>query len=159
MLSELTPLVDLRNTCVLSVPDQGARPICVAVAMTGAHEIVRAAGSLLPPDRLAPDALWTHAWERGLAGPNGTYLFAIGDALQSNGQPEHSKWPLDVAATGASVVPHDVGRPPSMRAIFTELPLDQALLVSELLQGRHVVLLVHVTQQIQIADTATAREE
>lgn len=44
-----------------------------------------------------------------------------------------------------------------MRASFTELPLDEAVLARELLQGRPVVLLVHVTSQFQNADNTTGR--
>jgi hypothetical protein len=157
MLSRLTTRVDLRLVSPFPASDQGIRPICAAMAVTGAHEIVRTNDYGPPPIQLAPDALWTHAWNRQLAGPDGTYLFAIGDALEGQGQPELANWPLDGHTMEASATPIGAGSPPWMRATLTEHTWDRVRLFTELSEGRPVVLLVHVTDEFHYADPTTGR--
>lgn len=155
MLSELTVLVDLRHVLPFEVHDQGLRPVCVALAVTGAHEIIRGSGSL--PIQLSPDALWTHAWTRGFAGPNGTSLAAIAHALSNDGQPELSDWPFDRNVVEHSAVPDAIEPAPWLRANLNELSLDRTILTDALLQGSPVVLVVHVTDEFQGADNLTGR--
>jgi hypothetical protein len=159
MLSDLTFLVIIPDLAGIPVTDQGVRPICVALAMTGAHEIARSKDNNAPVVLLSPEAVWGHAWERGLAGPDGTYLFAIADALQDRGQPELSKWPLNPGGQGWSAHPKETGPPPWFRSGFTELPLDLPLLEAEVAAGHPVVLLVHVTDEFQNADGTSGRIE
>lgn len=160
MLSELTSLVVVPDFAGIPVADQGVRPICVALAMTGAHEIARSRGNNSPVVLLSPEAVWGHAWERGLAGPEGTYLFAIADALRDRGQPELSKWPLSPGGQGWSADhPEETGPPPWFCAGFTELPLDLQLLDEELVAGHPVVLLIHVTDEFHNADETSGRIE
>ena len=155
MLSPFTTRVDLRSVFSFPVLDQGARPICVPMAVTAAHEIVRANESGPSRKMLAPDALWTHAWQRRLAGLNGTSLLAIGAALWDQGQPHLADWPLDTRIEGASVPPPGAGSPPWMRATLSEQRSDRAALIEKLLSNNPVVLIVHVTDEFHNADPST----
>lgn len=157
MLDRLTTMVDLRVEHLFPVSDQGMRPICVPMAITGAHEIVRLYDDGPPPYLLAPDALWTHAWKCDLATETGTSLFAIGNALRDQGQPELTAWPLDSTTVGASTTPSGLSSPPWMRATLEEFSYDRSKLMSELNDRRPMVLIVHVTDEFHYADGSTGR--
>ena len=86
------PPVDLRPMLAPAV-DQGARPLCIPIVVTAAHEVCRTQ----PPEPLAPDALWSSCVESGTASREGTTLEAVTDALRTDGQPSLVDWPFNTA--------------------------------------------------------------
>jgi hypothetical protein len=91
----------------LTVANQGIRPVCVALAVTAAHELARPGG-----EGLASEALWHHARTRGLTSNAGTTVHAIAEALAEQGQPEEAVWPFDGTNLGPQSIPEGAGTPP-----------------------------------------------
>lgn len=157
MLSELTSITIIPDIADIPVADQGIRPICVAMAVTGAHEIERSRHDSAPWVLLSPEAIWGHAWQKGLAGPDGTSVSAIANALQTHGQPKLSEWPLNAVREAWSRPPKAAGPPPWLRAGLDELPLSRDHLQEKLLEGHAVVLVIHVTEEFHNADSTSGR--
>ncbi|MFP7835241.1 C1 family peptidase [Marisediminicola sp. LYQ134] len=91
----------------VAVADQGIRPVCVALAITAAHQLARSSD-----EALASEALWHHARVRGLTSDLGTTVQAIAEALTEQGQPEEAIWPFDATDHGPQSIPESAGKPP-----------------------------------------------
>ena len=86
--------VDLRDLLEDIVHFQGDRPVCVAMALSAAHEAARtSSGAALLS--LAPEAIWASCCALGQTTSAGVLLTDAGAALHSTGQPSLANWPFD----------------------------------------------------------------
>ena len=102
----------------LPVPvfDQGARPVCAALATTSSHERARR-----DAEPLSPEAIWQHAFALGHADASGSTLDAMSHALSDIGQPTLTDWPFSPLVTGPQAVPTAAGTPPWRQAKLIKL--------------------------------------
>lgn len=129
-----------------AVHDQGARPVCLPVAVSVAHQIARGAGH----EPFAPDALWEAALYAGTATADGSSPDGIGTALSAEGQPMLKHWPFDATliGPGASPRPASCPPPPWRRGHLNAFPMPAtaARLVAAVTAGIPVVTLIDVTE-------------
>lgn len=105
------PPIDLRSL-LPPIRNQRARPLCAPFAVAAAHEAARAAIiASSRPEQLAIEPLWRHCVIAGTAGPAGTRLTDVGDALSSGGHPTETAWPYNASLGHATEPP-----PPSAAA-------------------------------------------
>lgn len=105
------PPIDLRPH-LPPIRDQRTRPLCVPFSVAAAHEATRAAIiASSQPEQLAVEPLWRHCVIAGTAGPAGTRLTDVGDALSSGGHPTETAWPYNASLGHATEPP-----PPSAAA-------------------------------------------
>ena len=128
------------NDVPVAVADQGIRPVCVALAITAAHELVRFTG-----EALASEALWHHARARGLTSDSGTTVQAIAEALAEQGQPEEAVWPFDGTNHGPQSVPDGAGTPPWLTGTVSYLAPTVDDVEFELVGSRPVVAVLELT--------------
>ena len=74
-----------------AVAFQGNRPVCLAVAISIAHQIERGPGHTA----LSPEALWTSIVRTSGAGLDGATASEADAALSVDGQPQLAAWPFD----------------------------------------------------------------
>lgn len=122
------------------VADQGRRPVCVPLAVTAAHELVRDDGLAL-----ASEALWHHARSRGLTSTAGTTVQAVADALAEQGQPEEATWPFDLISDGPQSIPEDAGTPPWLTGTVRFVDPTVEDVQFELFGSRPVVAVIELT--------------
>ncbi|WP_187432478.1 C1 family peptidase [Agromyces mariniharenae] len=150
------PNIDLRERLAPGIHDQGPRPTCVPFAVSLAHESNRYQARD-PAAALAPEAIWEHAWNRGLAGHNGMDLAHANDALRERGQPEDQNWPYD-ATLGSDTEPPPLsaGVPPWHVAELSTIPLAldgvEDAVEDSIAAGRVVVLVLGVTAAFDYPD-------
>jgi C1A family cysteine protease len=73
---------------------QGARPLCVPIALTASHEGARIGHRDRP---FAVEPVWSHCHDTGQASQNGTTLRAASAGLSTVGQPAEARWPYNPA--------------------------------------------------------------
>ncbi|WP_329070340.1 C1 family peptidase [Amycolatopsis sp. NBC_01480] len=150
------PDVDLRGSLDPVVITQGARPLCVAFAVSGGHEAARSRdGSALEPR--APEAIWWACTERRQTGNAGMLLADAGAVVADLGQPTLADWPYNPClGTGTEAPPSAAGAPPWPKAVVRGLPLAhdgvEDPLENALATGIPVVLVVEVTEQFAVPD-------
>ena len=91
------PPIDLRALLQGEIRDQGPRPLCLPISVSGAHEVTRARLAATSPQPLAPEPLWAHCVQSAQVTPQGTTLAAVGNALADQGQPTLRAWPYNPA--------------------------------------------------------------
>lgn len=143
------PPVDLRDLLPDDVPLQGARPLCLPLALTGGHEAVRSPNGD-PPTALAPEPLWWRCVQDGHASAGGTLLEHAGSALVETGQVELAAWPYNPQlGYGTEPPPASCGTPPWERAQWREVTLAHDGVEDELEDllgsGYPALLVVEVT--------------
>lgn len=124
----------------VAVADQGIRPVCVALALTAAHELARPNG-----EPLASEALWHHAHARGLTSDVGTTVQAIAEALAEQGQPEEALWPFDATNHEPQSIPEGAGTPPWLTATVSILAPTADDVKFELVGSHPVVAVLELT--------------
>lgn len=140
--------IDLSAHTGAEVLDQGERPLCVAFAVSAAHEaLLSQRGARC--DQLAPEPIWADAVASGVASPLGMPINAAAGGLDSPGQPPLADWPYsDSIGWGTEQPPPSAGTPPWNRASLTEFfpAMDgvEAELESWLERGRVVAVVVAV---------------
>src|SRR3989442_11222287 len=77
------------------VRDQGARPTCVAFAVSAAHELSRTGGSVVFED-LSEEALYWGCKQHDRRTTPGTSFSSAHAALVQWGQPAEEVWPYDL---------------------------------------------------------------
>ena len=132
--------------------DQGPRPLCLAFAVTGAHD-----ASCLGDGESARavEALWNHCVRNGRAEAAGTTLAAVLDAVAMDGQPCAVDWPFNpVLGVGTESPPEGCGERPWRTARFRELPLAhdgvERGIEQELAQDRCVVLVLEIGDEFTL---------
>lgn len=153
----MRPDIDLRPLLGPDVLDQGPRPTCVAFASSAAHEAVYQSAD--PDAHLAPEALWWQAVAAGHASNAGMILDHVGPSLNGHGQPTLLVWPYNsMLGAGTEDPPAGVVSPPWQRAQLRAIPLKQDgvedLIEEELAQSRPVILVVEVTDEFYVPDSA-----
>lgn len=147
-------IIDLRPKDPHPVPDQGARPTCLAMATTGAHDYLAAASG---DEQRAAEALWWSA-TRLQGHANGASLTSVGKALEQTGQPEDSRWPYpDRRLTPTPEDPPvDCGSPPWRTAILSIVNVNgkrfEHELEAQLAAGRPVIVILEVTDAFDVPD-------
>lgn len=124
----------------VAVADQGIRPVCVALAITAAHELARPGG-----EALASEALWHHARERGLTSDAGTTVHAIAAALAEQGQPEEEVWPFGGMNHGPQSIPDGAGTPPWLTGTVSFLTPSMEDVQFEIVGAHPVVAVLELT--------------
>lgn len=140
-------IVDARNAAH-PVPDQGQRPTCLAMAMTGAHE--HEVGCPASSGYLSAEYLH---WASGNY-PGGRGIpDAARTALRTDGQPPADQWPYTEATdeddAGYAPPPQVVG--PFTHRNAADQPLDFDELVTSLEDGRWPILGLRVTNAFTAA--------
>ena len=151
------PPIDLRPLMRGAIPDQGPRPLCLPLSVSGAHEATRAHHFAAAPEPLAPEPLWAHCVRSGQVSPLGTTMAAVGGALADRGQPTLAVWPYSpTLARKTEEPPAATVNTAWYTAEVIELPLahdgiedplEDALAASAL-----VVVIVEVTREFESAD-------
>lgn len=157
--SRARPPVDLRPLLGPDLTAQGPRPICVPIAVSAGHEAARASHAApgVPPDPLAPEAIWWYCSGLGQTSAQGLLLLDAGLALAQTGQPPLSTWPYNPGlGTGTQPPPAAAGQPPWHTAQLRELALAhdgaEDELENALATRMPVVLIVEVTDELDNAD-------
>lgn len=149
--------IDLRSLMQAAIRDQGPRPLCLPISVSGAHEVARASVEAATPEPLAPEPLWAHCLHSGRVSSLGTTMAAVSDALTARGQPSLRTWPYNPTLGTATE------RPPSAAAAedwctaqLIDLPLAhdgvEDLLEDALAVSAPVVVVVEVTEEFENAD-------
>ena len=153
------PPIDLRALLQGKIRDQGPRPLCLPISVSGAHEATRSRLAATSPEPLAPEPLWTQCVRSDQVTPQGTTLAAVSNALADRGQPPLGAWPYN------SALGTDTERPPRT-AVTTDwhkgqvidLPLAhdgiESLLEDALAFSTPVVLVIEVTREFENADSS-----
>ncbi|WP_166678123.1 C1 family peptidase [Kribbella kalugense] len=133
--------------------DQGARPLCVPISLSLAHE---AAVITAADQARAPEAIWWHCTKEGLVSADGMLLEDAGDTLEVSGQPALVAWPWNPnLGVGTEDPPGAAGSPPWQTATLEPLDLAHDGIESDiedaLAEGRPVVLVVEVTDEFDEA--------
>ena len=150
--------IDLRSLMQAAIRDQGPRPLCLPISVSGAHEAARANVGTAEPEPLAPEPLWAHCLQSGRVSSLGTTMAAVSDALAARGQPPLRTWPY-CPTLGMATEP-----PPSAAAAadwctaqLIDLPLAhdgvEDLLEDVLASSAPVVVVVEVTEEFENADS------
>jgi len=148
------PPVDLSNR-VGAVSDQGPRPLCVAFALSAAHE------SLAHDDESAfvpaPEPLWWWMSGQRLAGPDGAFLADGGSALGAVGQCGAAVWPYDPGLGHSTQDPPPAAGPAPWRRCglaMVDLAHDgvEERLEATLAAGSPVVVVIEVTDGFEFPD-------
>lgn len=151
--------IDLRSLMQAAIRDQGPRPLCLPISVSGAHEVARASVKAATPEPLAPEPLWAHCLQSGRVSSLGTTMAAVSDALAARGQPPLRTWPYNPTLDKATELP------PSTAAVadwctaqLIDLPLAhdgvEDLLEDALASSAPVVVVVEVTEEFENADSA-----
>ncbi|RSN52634.1 hypothetical protein DMH01_41415 [Amycolatopsis sp. WAC 04182] len=154
--STARPDVDLREYLDPVIIAQGARPLCVAFAVSGGHEAARARNGSTPDPR-APEAVWWACTQRHQTGSHGMLLTDAAAAAADIGQATLAHWPYN-PGLGISTEPPPpaAGTPPWHRAIVREIPLVhdgvEDPLEDALAAGIPVILVAEVTEQFTFPD-------
>ncbi len=132
--------VDLRHLFG-HVRDQGARPTCLAFAVSDLHASLRGAWS-----PLSPEYAYFHAQRRaGRLATQGSTLDSMLSALQDDGQPFEHDWPYQIRLTGVAALP----QPPDITPLFrrTSALAKPAIdtIVDELQAGRPSLVLMQLS--------------
>lgn len=129
----MTTAVDMRSK-LPGARDQGARPTCLAFAMSDAHMLAAQRTGLF-----SADYLHFHAAKRANVGLNeGVGLSSVRDALESDGQPLEEECPYSAARLDTWVPPSD------LTAIWTRGSAVRAGTPSDLLRAALDVHRAHV---------------
>jgi hypothetical protein len=100
-MSAIVALSDFRNAWP-TVRDQGARPTCLAMAVSDAHMLAQSKRDLLSTEYLFARGL---GYLGGSGGSSGLTVVATQKALTNDGQPHETEWPYcltgPVAPTGS----------------------------------------------------------
>ena len=153
------PPVDLRPLMRAAIHDQGPRPLCLPIAVSGAHEAARACLAETVPEPLAPEPLWGHCVRSGRVNPLGTTLPAVGAALEERGQPPLEAWPYNPTLGTATEQPPAAALVADWHnARVIDLPLAhdgvEDLVEDALASSAMVVVVVEVTDEFENADPA-----
>lgn len=144
--------VDLRSR-LPAVYDQGPRPVCVPISVTGAHDNVCFD---LSEDPRAAEALWHACHASGEAEPAGTTLNAVTDKAANVGQPSAADWPFNVSLGFGTEQPPSACKAPWRTQTFREIKLAhdgrEDGIENELAAARCVVLIVEVTDEFAVPD-------
>ena len=151
------PAVDLRPNISSDLVQQGARPLCLALCLSFAHEAVTE--NRRPPagrGAMAPEAIWWHCSSRGRTFPGGMLLEDGAVALGDVGQPRLSDWPWNPAlGVGTENPPTAVGSPPWHRAEVEEIDLAhdgiEGGIEDALAAGHPVILIVELSTEFDDA--------
>ena len=151
------PPIDLRPLVRGAIPDQGPRPLCLPLSVSGAHEATRAHLFAAASEPLAPEPLWAHCVQSGRVSPLGTTMAAVGGALADRGQPTLEVWPYSrILATPTEEPPAAAVNTAWYSAEVIDLPLahdgiedplEDALAVSAV-----AVVVVEVTREFESVD-------
>lgn len=149
-------MVDLTGLLPTPVPDQGPRPVCLPISVTGAHDAVCASNGEAPR---AAEALWRTCVNNGASYPEGTFLSAVLDAVAHDGQPASADWPFDIGlGIGTQEPPPACGFAPWRTEQFRELTLAhdgvEDALEDSLEAGLCVVLVIEITDEFCFPDAA-----
>lgn len=149
------PNIDLRSSLGPDVLDQQHRPLCVAFAVSGAHEAHRTFSGARQ-EHLAPEAIWWHCNTLGLTSDAGMLLLDADVALRGPGQPDLESWPYDPTLGNGTEDPPNGITPPWYQAELVPLPLEhdgiEDRLEESLEAGTPVVLVIEVTDDFRTPD-------
>jgi hypothetical protein len=148
------PAVDLRHLITSPLIQQGARPLCLPLSLSHAHEAA-VTGSV--DAVMAPEAIWWHCSKLGQVSADGMQMEHGGKALARTGQPPLAAWPWNpLLGAGTEDPPPAAGRPPWRTATMTPLQLAhdgiEDDLEDALAAGQPVVLVVEVTDEFENPD-------
>lgn len=151
------PPIDLRPLLAGATRDQGPRPLCLSISVSGAHQGARAHAAVTTPEPLAPEPLWSHSVESGRVSSLGTTLAAVSDGLSVRGQPPLVAWPYNPGlGTGTEEPPPAAAAASWRKAQVIELPLAhdglENLLEDALAASVPAVVVVEVTEEFETAD-------
>lgn len=147
MSSGVTAIADLRRL-LGPARDQGARPTCLAFAVSDAHAAIRQPGC-----KLSVEYLYFHAQAHaGRSANAGCTPLAVIAALQSVGQPVESDWPYlaEVPEPVTDWRPPDLARRYRRAADFRDASLPA--IVGSLGTDRPPVLVIGVTAPFYTPD-------
>ena len=150
------PPIDLRSLMQGAIRDQGPRPLCLPISVSGAHEATRACVAAATPEPLAPEPLWAHCVQSGRVSSLGTTLAAVGDALVNRGQPPLRAWPYNPKlGTATEQPPVEAATARWHNAEVIDLPLAhdgvEDLLEDSLASSALAVVVVEVTKEFESA--------
>ena len=150
------PPIDLRPLMQGAIRDQGPRPLCLPISVSGAHEATRACLAATIPESLAPEPLWAHCVQSGRVSSLGTTLAAVGDALANRGQPPLRDWPYNpTLGTATEQPPAAVATARWHNAQVIDLPLAhdgvEGLIEDALASSALAVVVVEVTKEFESA--------
>ena len=150
------PPIDLRPFMQGAIRDQGPRPLCLPISVSGAHEATRACLAATIPEPLAPEPLWAHCVHSGQVSSLGTTLAAVGDAVANRGQPSLRDWPYNPTlgtATEQPPIAATTARWHNAQVIDLPLAHDgvEDLLEDALASLALAVVVVEVTQEFESA--------
>lgn len=140
--------IDLRPNTTPPAPDQGARPTCLAMAATGAHDSLAASVGEAPR---SAEALWWSAVQIQGNTLNGTTIPTIRAALAQTGQPEDAVWPYPVErlTPQPESPPAACSAPPWRAGVLVAFAVGdgsfETTCESHLAAGRPVILILKVT--------------
>lgn len=147
--------INLRAEFSWPAPDQGARPICLVMATTGAHDWDAARHG---EDRRAAEALWWAA--AAVQGHTRSSNFtSISAALMHSGQPSEASWPYPQGKVAAAPdePPLACATPPWRTASIAKFELKrddhEAAIESALGAGSPVILVLRVTDEFDQPDS------
>lgn len=147
--------IDLRSSLGPDILDQQHRPLCVAFAVSGAHEAHRTLAGATP-EHLAPEAIWWHCSSQGQTSDAGMLLLDADPALRGPGQPVLAHWPYEPTLGDGTQDPPDGLTPPWNQAGLTSLPLahdgTEDRIEESLESGIPVVLIIEVTDEFRTPD-------
>ena len=151
------PPVDLRPLMQAAIRNQGPRPLCLPIAVSGAHEATRAYLAETAPAPLAPEPLWGHCVQAGQVSSLGTTMAAVGAALKERGQPPLEAWPYNSTLGTATEQPPTAAVAASWHnAQVIDLPLAhdgvEDLVEDSLASSAVIVMTVEVTDEFENAD-------
>ena len=151
--------IDLRSLMQAAIGDQGPRPLCLPISVSGAHEATRARVESAVPEALAPEPLWAHCLESGRVSSLGTTMAAVSEALTARGQPPLQTWPYNPTLGTDTEPPSSVAEAANwFTAELIDLPLAhdgvEDLLEDALASSAPVVVVVEVTEEFENADPA-----
>lgn len=148
------PTIDLRHLLPTLVPEQGPRPVCLPISVTGAHDALCSGSG---QDPRAAEALWWSCVNNGTAQPEGTTLAAVTDVLGRTGQPSDADWPFNAGlGVGTEKPPFGCAPPPWRIANSRQLVLArdgvEDLLEDQLALGLPIVVVLEITDEFEIPD-------
>lgn len=149
--------IDLRSLMQGAIRDQGPRPLCLPISVSGAHEVARANSEAATPEPLAPEPLWAHCLHSGRVSLLGTTMAAVIDALAVRGQPPLRTWLYNPnLGTATELPPSAAAAADWCTAQLIDLPLAhdgiEDLLEDALASSAPVVVVVEVTEEFENAD-------
>ena len=147
-------IIDLRPGNPPPAPDQGSRPTCLAMSITGAHDFLAAEAK--EPSRAAEALWWSAVQMQGHA--RGTTLPVVRAALEQDGQPEDALWPYPTARLSPDPEQPPTSCGPSPWRVAAASAMDvrgssfERDCEAHLAQGRPVVVIVQVTDEFAVPD-------